>query len=121
PNPGLPQAVVPIGNGMAAAVVVQVDSLGVEVSGDTTGISVAAGSTNVTGTAVDMGRTTAYPVGVVTTPGTLTGGTGQLQGSLDGTNWFNIGTNATLGTTGSTLLAGSGPTPARYVRVVTAS
>lgn len=124
PNPGLPPAVVPLGNGMAALAVVQVDSLGVETSGDTTGVSINAASSVFNGVNFDMGRVIANPVMYVTASGTPSAGIVALQGSLDGTNWYTINslnaTSAPAVVTYANPASGpnAGATPARYLRAI---
>jgi hypothetical protein len=61
----------------------------------------------------------AWPIGVAVTAGTITAGSVQLEGSLDGLNWYPVGAVVSLGTGGTFTLPATGtpPTPARYVRV----
>jgi hypothetical protein len=43
----------------------------------------------------ELPRTAAYYTAVVVGTGTVTAGTVQLQGSADGTNWYNLGSAIT--------------------------
>lgn len=88
----------------------------------TSGIPPANSLTNsgsATGTAVDGRVAHANAQMVVTSGAGVSAGSVQMQGSLDGTNWFNIGsavnTNAANTTFAPILVTG---TAVRYVRAV---
>jgi len=46
----------------------------------------------------------------------VTAGTVQLQGSLDGVSWFNIGAALNINAAGAVFQGSSGATPARFIR-----
>lgn len=46
----------------------------------------------------------------------VTGGTMQLQGSLDGANWFNIGAALNINAAATVFQVSAGATPARFIR-----
>jgi hypothetical protein len=69
------------------------------------------------GTALDSGIARAYHAMVVTTSAGVTGGVVQLQGSLDGTNWFNLpGTSSVTTSAASTTTAATATCAARFIR-----
>lgn len=73
------------------------------------------------GTSVDLGVCIANPVMEVLAAAVTTGFTIHLEGSLEGTNWFQLGTatvsaNGTTVVTSQNAVAGDGPIPARFLR-----
>jgi len=116
---GAPAGSFQLPGGYAAPAVVLIDSSGNEVSGDTTGISLAAQSTlNTNGAVVDLGRVVSNPVQQVVASAGVSAGQVALQGSLDGTNWYTVSAGSALGAPGVTVnvAATPGSTPARYLR-----
>jgi hypothetical protein len=58
---------------------------------------------------------------VVTTSAGVSAGSVQMQGSLDGTNWFSIGSPVTTSAASTTTVATSTSAFARFVRAVIAT
>lgn len=82
-------------------------------------LSIPAGSTatTTTTTALDNERLRLNHVLVVLAAAGTTAGVVQLQGSLDGSNWVQLGTTVTLTAAGTSLVSVSG-IPMRFVRGV---
>lgn len=77
--------------------------------------SLSAVTSTGAGTAVDLGVAIQQPVMAVLASAVTTGGTIVLQGSLDNTNWYTIA-SGTISANGTTVVAATTPTPARYLR-----
>lgn len=98
-----------------------IDSRGVAVLPQTLGITPAASLSSVSaagpGTALDGLSLRSTAVLVVTSGAGVSAGSVQLQGSLDGTNWYNLG-SAVSTTTASTVFTPVivTATAARFVR-----
>lgn len=78
--------------------------------------SVPAGTSGTfTGSTLDNGAARATHAMVITLAGTISAGTFQLQGSLDGQNWFPLGSATSPTSTLVTQVAVTGA-PAQFVR-----
>jgi hypothetical protein len=79
--------------------------------------------TPVTGTTADWEETRGTHAVQVTVTGVSSGPSGsyitvQLQGSLDGTNWYNLASVSGINADGTSLAVSSTDQPAKQVRVV---
>jgi hypothetical protein len=98
-----------------------IDPRGVAISPHTMGMSPAPSLTNASatgpGTALDGLSVRSTAVMVVSSGAGVSAGSVQMQGSLDGTNWYNLG-SAVSTTTASTVFAPVivNATAARFVR-----
>lgn len=79
-------------------------------------VSILAGSAIASGTALDNESCRAnHTIQAVTSAG-VSAGAVQLQGSLDGVNWFNIGAALTTATPTTVFQQSTTGLPARFVR-----
>lgn len=81
------------------------------------GVSLAAASAlNTNGTAIDAGEVRASSILVVATSAGVSAGAVQLQGSLDGVNWYNLGTPLTTNAASAVFSQAQANTPTRLLR-----
>lgn len=80
-------------------------------------LSLNAVTSTGAGSSIDLGVAAANPVMEVLAASVTTGGTIVLQGSLEGTNWYTIGTG-TISANGTTAVVSTGNVsiPARFLR-----
>lgn len=79
-------------------------------------VSVLNGGAVANGAALDNKSCRANHTMAAVTSAGVTGGTAQLQGSLDGNNWFNIGAAVNLNAANTVFPLSAGGTAARFVR-----
>lgn len=99
-----------------------VDDFGNEIQAYTTGLPpvhslTAASATNATATVLDGVTVRTNSLLVVVTGTGVSAGDVKIEGSLDGTNWYAIG-SALAVSAANTVYTQSGTTPARYFRAV---
>jgi hypothetical protein len=79
-------------------------------------VSINAGAGVANGAAMDNKSCRANHTMAAVTSAGVSAGTVQLQGSLDGNNWFNIGAPVNTNAAGTVFPLSAGATPARFVR-----
>lgn len=84
---------------------------------DDNGVSLAAASAlNTNGTAIDSGEIRSNSILVVLSSAGVTAGAVQLQGSIDGTNWYNLGAAVTVNAANTVFTVAVANTPTRLLR-----
>lgn len=79
-------------------------------------VSINAGGAVANGVALDNKSCRANHTMAAVTSAGVTGGTAQLQGSLDGVNWFNLGAAVNLNAANTVFPLSVGASAARFVR-----
>ena len=87
----------------------------VTVAGEAPVVSLSGVSATGRGTVIDLGGTHSNHSMVVTTSAGVSAGSVALQGSLDGTNWVNLGTAVTTNAASTSFLASVSGVPMRYL------
>lgn len=79
-------------------------------------LSINAGGAIANGAALDNKSCRANHTAQALSSAGVTAGTVQLQGSLDGVSWFNIGAALNINAAATVFQVSAGATPARFIR-----